>query len=196
MYDGLKLNSLDDLKKYNLIVLDKQRPIKNNVKKVLLEKGLNQSDLSELTGICRQNISEIVNDEMIPGVVLASQIAKVLNTPVEELFELTEDAWIKIAKVNKDTTLYIDLYDLKILNNKDRKAYIKETGLEYIDITNNRCITKEEYENKLNSFILDKNGDTKRVKWTIKKEILDEFEKYYINRYRKLGERIKPLIQE
>lgn len=171
-----KINSLDDLDKLNLVILNKDDLIKNNLKKILKEKNLKAQDLSNLTGICRQNISQIINNKMIPGVVLASQIATVLGKRVEDVFELTENAWVKIAKVEKDKTVYVDLYNLEIVDNSIRKEEIKNTGLEYINLRTMECLNKKEYQLKRKEY-----------------EIQEDFEENYSERFKKLGERITPI---
>lgn len=192
MNERIKLERIEDLDKYNLVILNKEKLIKNNLKQILDEKGLNQSDLSELTGICRQNISEIVNDKMIPGVILASQIAFVLNKKIEDIFELTDNAWVRIAKINKDTTMYIDLYNLEVISNTIRKKQISVDDLQYIDLKNNKCITSVEYDRKLKEFLSKEADDNGKIKWKNKKALLESFGKLYSERYKKLGERIIP----
>lgn len=190
--ERMKLEQKEDLKKYNLVILKGIKPLKNNLKTILKEKGLNQSDLSELTGICRQNISEIVQGKMTPGVVLASQIATVLGVSIETLFELTPDAWVRIAKVNNDVSLYYDEYNIEIISNSIRKAEIKKDGLEYFLIKENRCISSKEYQ-KLKTDFINNRCDSKRIKWDLKVKLLNEFDNICTERYKKLGEIITPL---
>ncbi|NLZ35752.1 MAG: helix-turn-helix domain-containing protein [Clostridiales bacterium] len=189
----LKLNSIDELEKYNFVILNKEDLIKNNLKDILEEKGISQYDLSKLTGICRQNISQITNNKMIPGVVLASQIATVLNKKIEDIFELKENAWVKIAKINKDSTLYIDLYKLEIIENSIRKEEIDTTGLIYIDLNKNKCLTKEEFEKIKREFILEKINSNKAINKEQRNELLKEFDNSYTERFKKLGEKIIPI---
>lgn len=171
-----KINSIEDLDKLNLVILNKDDLIKNNLKKILKEKKLKAQDLSNLTGICRQNISQIINNKMIPGIVLASQIATVLGKSVEDIFELTDNAWVKIAKVEKDKSIYIDLHNLEIVDNSIRKEEIKNTGLEYINLKTMECLNKKEYESKRKEYKLQ-----------------EDFEEMYSERYKKLGEKINPI---
>lgn len=186
------LKSLDDLEQFNFIIVDGDKKVKNNISKVLKEKNMVQADLCKLTGISRQNISAIVNDKLLPRIVFALQIAKVLDTPVEKLFELTPNAWIKLSKIEQDKTLYIDLYKLEIIDSTLKKEQIKNDNLEYLDLKNNKCISKKEYEVLFNKFIEEKSPNTlnKRLSWDDKILINEEFEKLYTKRYKKLAQKI------
>lgn len=175
-----KIKSIAELDKLNLVILNKDFLIKNNLKKILKEKNLKPQDLSNLTGICRQNISQIINNKMIPGVILASQIAIVLDKKIEDIFELTENAWVKIAKIEKDKTIYIDLYNLEIVENSIRKEEINKTGLEYINLKTMECLTEKEYKIKKKEYELSE----------------ESFEKIYSERFKKLGEKINPIIMK
>lgn len=191
MSTRINLESLDDLEKYNFIVVDGDKKIKNNVSKVLKDKKMSQAELCNLTGICRQNISAIVHDKLLPRIVFALQISKALDIPVDELFELMPNAWVKISKINQDTTLYIDLFKLEIIDNNIKKEQINEDKLEYIDLKNNICISKDKYVMLLSKFIDEKSQNiSKRLSWNAKNLIIEEFDTIYSKRYKKLAEKI------
>lgn len=65
--------------------------VNNRIKEILEEKGIRQKDLCEITDISKQAISNIVNHKCAAGLALAIKIAKALNEPVEEIFELIEE---------------------------------------------------------------------------------------------------------
>ncbi len=64
--------------------------MKNKIKELRKELNLRQEDLARLTGVTRQTINAIENDKYNPTLVLAMKLARLLETPVEELF-LFED---------------------------------------------------------------------------------------------------------
>lgn len=187
---NIKLNNIDELKSYGYDIMDKENVLDNKIKHLLEIKGLNQSDLSKLTGISRQNISDIIQNKLKPGVDFAMKIAKILDVPVEEVFILDESAWYKIAKLDDDTTIFVDLYDLRIIDNRERKKQIKEGELEYYLIKENKCINEAMYKELLKEYISNYSNSKKN-----KKEIITEFEdKVCSKRYKKLVQRIVPLI--
>jgi putative transcriptional regulator len=54
------------------------------------ELGLRQEDVAEKLGVTRQTIIAIENNKYNPTLELAMKLAKLLNTSVEELFQLNE----------------------------------------------------------------------------------------------------------
>lgn len=187
---NIKLNNIDELNKYGYDIMDKENVLNNKIKEILESKGLNQSDLSKLTGISRQNISDIIQNKLKPGVDFALKIAKVLNVSVEEVFQLDESAWFKIAKLEDDTTIFVDVHDLMIISNKERKKQVKEGALEYYLLADKKCVDEKAYKALLDKYISD-NAYTKKIR----KELIKEFEDNICSkRYKKLVQRITPLI--
>ena len=53
-------------------------------------RDLTQADLAALAGLTRKSINAIETGKMVPSIVLALKLAKVLEVPVESLFSLVE----------------------------------------------------------------------------------------------------------
>ena len=53
-------------------------------------KNLTQEQLAELVGVTRKTINTVENGVYIPSTYLALKLSKVLEVPVEELFQLYE----------------------------------------------------------------------------------------------------------
>ena len=53
-------------------------------------RDLTQADLAALAGLTRKSINAIETGRMVPSVVLALKLAKVLQAPVEALFSLVD----------------------------------------------------------------------------------------------------------
>ena len=64
--------------------------IKNRVKEVRKAKKISQQELADKVGTSRQTISHLENREYNPALKLAFRIATVLETPINELFELED----------------------------------------------------------------------------------------------------------
>lgn len=60
--------------------------MKNSIKVYRTIKNLTQSDLAKLCEVSRQTINAIENDRYDPSISLAFEIAKALETTVDELF--------------------------------------------------------------------------------------------------------------
>ena len=62
--------------------------MKNKIKELRKQIGLRQEDLANQLGVTRQTINAIENDKYNPTLELAMKLAKLLQTSVEEIFEL------------------------------------------------------------------------------------------------------------
>lgn len=62
--------------------------MKNKIKVLRKELGLRQEDVANRVGVTRQTIIAIENDRYDPTLELAMKLAQLLNTPVEEIFQL------------------------------------------------------------------------------------------------------------
>lgn len=60
--------------------------MKNHIKELRSAAKLSQAELAKLCQVSRQTINAIENDKYDPTLQLAFNIAKVLNTTVDELF--------------------------------------------------------------------------------------------------------------
>lgn len=64
--------------------------MKNIIKQLRKEHGLRQEDMAKTLGVSRQTIIAIENNKYNQTLELAMKIAKLLETPVEVIFQLEE----------------------------------------------------------------------------------------------------------
>lgn len=64
--------------------------MKNRVKEIRVRKGLTQQDLANQIGVSRQSIIAIESARYVPSTVLALKLSTVLESRVEQLFELED----------------------------------------------------------------------------------------------------------
>lgn len=62
--------------------------IKNNIKVERAKLNITQAELAKRISVSRQTINSIENGKFTPSVELALKIARVFNTPVENVFRL------------------------------------------------------------------------------------------------------------
>jgi len=62
--------------------------MRNKVRELRKKLGLRQEDIADMVSVTRQTINAIENEKYDPTLALAMRLAKLLNTPVEELFIL------------------------------------------------------------------------------------------------------------
>lgn len=64
--------------------------MKNNIKAMRKASGLRQEDMANQVGVTRQTIIAIENNKYNPTLELAMKIAKLFQTPVEDIFTLED----------------------------------------------------------------------------------------------------------
>ena len=62
--------------------------MKNNIKELRKMQSLRQEDLAIKVNVTRQTINAIENNKYDPTLELAMKLARILNTKVEDLFQL------------------------------------------------------------------------------------------------------------
>jgi len=62
--------------------------MKNNIKQLRKQAGLRQEDMAKVLSVSRQTIIAIENDKYNPTLELAMKIAKLLELPVESIFQM------------------------------------------------------------------------------------------------------------
>ena len=62
--------------------------MKNKLKVLRAERDMTQADLANKIGVSRQTINAMEKNKYVPSTVLALKIAKLFETPLEEIFIL------------------------------------------------------------------------------------------------------------
>jgi putative transcriptional regulator len=65
--------------------------MKNKIKVQRAIHDLTQADLAAKIGVSRQTINAMEKNKYVPSTVLALKVAKLFETPLEEIFFLDED---------------------------------------------------------------------------------------------------------
>lgn len=147
-----RLKDLSDLKEWGLCIIgDEEATVENKLQAILKEKGLLISDLSKLTGISRQNINAVIRNKMKPSIEFVLKVSFVLGLKnVDDIFSLTEEAWVKPYRQERDATVYINLIEMTMVNNKQKRQEIKQSGgKEYFHVETKKLFTKKEHDELL-----------------------------------------------
>jgi putative transcriptional regulator len=64
--------------------------MKNKIRIHRLIKNFSQAELADLVGVSRQTINALEAEKYIPSTVLSLKISRVLEQPIELLFELED----------------------------------------------------------------------------------------------------------
>ena len=70
---------------------DQEERVINRIEELRLARGISRQDLADAVGVHYQTVGYIERGEYSPSLVLALQIAKVLGTTVENIFQLEEE---------------------------------------------------------------------------------------------------------
>lgn len=215
----MKIKDFDELKRKGYVIVDGEITVTNKVEEVLKARGLEQVDLAKMTGLSKQYINYVIRRKICPGVDSAIKIAYVLDMPVEEIFNIKENAWTSNNKEIGEETLFLDVHEMEIINNKEMEHRTEEesvnssppiSGYTYVDAVTSEKVSKEKYEELLEEFIaerihqeienvknsLERGMSKKAVESRAKKQLQAEFEKRYTERYKKLAKTVMPLVNK
>ncbi len=64
--------------------------MKNTIKVERAKKNFTQAGLAEKIGVSRQAVNAIETGKFVPSTVLALKMARLFETPVEQIFQLEE----------------------------------------------------------------------------------------------------------
>lgn len=83
---NLYIEQIENVSKLSGYKQDGHSKLKNNIKRLLIEKGMSQKHLSEMTGISNANISLVVNNVNQPSLENFLRICAALgNPPMEKI---------------------------------------------------------------------------------------------------------------
>lgn len=65
--------------------------MKTRLKEFRARYNLNQTELAKLAKVSRQTISLIEREELVPSLLIAVRISRILNEPINEIFIFSEE---------------------------------------------------------------------------------------------------------
>jgi len=68
------------------------KPLKNQIKVYRAMHDWTQEELARRVNVTRKTINTVENGKFVPSTYLALKIARAFGVPVEELFQIDEDA--------------------------------------------------------------------------------------------------------
>ena len=117
---------------------------KNKIEQLIKSKGYSLADISRMTGISKQNISNLLTTTIPPNIEYILKIAYVLDVPVESLYDYNKVEWYIPYNQDENLSYYFDMSTMELILNKTRKERIEDDGYTYLIVKENKKITDEE----------------------------------------------------
>jgi len=76
---------------FNKLKKGKGIHLRTKIRELRESRNMSQKELGALVGVSRQTINYIEMGKTSPKITVALKMAKIFNTPVEEIFELEEE---------------------------------------------------------------------------------------------------------
>lgn len=67
-------------------IMTLERRMDNNISRIILSKGISQTELAKKVGVKREYMNRIIHRKIIPTIPLGMKIARALDKIVEEVF--------------------------------------------------------------------------------------------------------------
>lgn len=135
----MEFKNLDEFESNGFVLLNSDilnNTIENNLQKILIAKRISISELSRKTGVSKQVISSSIVKNTKIGLDSAIKISRVLETPIEEIFKLNQNAWVDVYLV-EGKTVYLKMDNFKMVNRTVKNKYIQKYGASFYNhITN------------------------------------------------------------
>lgn len=109
-----------------------RKTLSHSLNELLNDRNLCISQLAQLTGVSKQSLGDVFRGKTIPAVDVAIKIAYVLGVAVEDIFKLSEEAWIfPYLKMNQQ--VYWNIKTNGEILNEERKKLLTSDDYQKTD---------------------------------------------------------------
>lgn len=150
---GMTLEELGLLSERGIVLDNEEQEVENTIFELLEEHRINISELARRTGLSRQLVNAVMIGKGKPGIDVALKIATVFGRKVEEIFRLTETAWLTPVRDKDNNALYLCTESQTIVTYKDRMQAIKDSGMYYREISTGARLDKGDLEKKMRDHV-------------------------------------------
>lgn len=147
------ITSIEELNKRGLyLFVNDKILIENKIHSIIKTKGYKLADISRMTGISKQNISNLLTTTIPPNIEYVLKIAYVLDVPVESLYQYNKKEWFIPYNQEESLSYYYDMYRNQLILNEQRKKQIEEDGFVYLKKETNERISEKEANDLLKEY--------------------------------------------
>lgn len=204
---GMKIRDAEELEAMGYVLMDDEEfSLENNILELLEERNISPSAFADLVGTSRQSLNAILHQKTKPSVDFALRVAYALDLPVESIFYIKKSSWLKQVKEYKDSAVFLQTKDLKIIGIREKNKEQNHTNAEYWDRETGDLLTKKEYNllykeyadahtEEKQEIIAEKYHELTRneIVSMASQEVKAEIEHKYPKLYKKIGIRFEPM---
>lgn len=121
----MHIESLQQLRAMGFQFEDNSPRVINHLDQLIRERELSIVEIANIVGVSRQTIDSFVSNRSSPNLQLGLKIAHIFGMKVEDIFYLTDMAWVETAKDDEKRTMYFDRLTYRVLSGLDMKDYDK-----------------------------------------------------------------------
>lgn len=182
--------SPEDVEKFGVNFAPKLPAINNRISETIKEKNLTFKESAARIGISRQALDKFIRGEQKPTIEVALKLSMLLDTPVEQLFQLGKGAWFTSAKDKNGHTIFYDHMRQELRSGDAMKGTRKTVRFDkYVneEVSNtafNRMV--KEAEKQAVEQLVAEEGEENQNRDTfarVKEAAREELEKKFPNRY-------------
>lgn len=204
---GMKIKDIEELEAMGYVLMDDEEfSLENNILELLEERNIVPSAFADLIGTSRQSLNSILHQKTKPSVDFALRVAYALDLPVESIFYIKKSSWVKQVKEYKDSAVFLQTKDLRIIGIREKNIEQSRHNAEYWNRETGELLTKNEYNSLYKDYTdehllekqeiisekykeLTRNEIVSMVSHEIKSEVEDSNPKLY----KKIGIRFEPV---
>lgn len=187
---NIQFQSLEEIEQQGLsIIYPGVTPYTNdtNLKKILIQKHISQAELSRALCIQQGTLGQWIRNPDTMPLQYALKIAQILNSSVDEIFKLTDDAWSFLYPIGEN--YYLDLYTLKMVPVVTVRSF--GDGCKWYDTRSKEIITVKERRLREIKYVDDHMQNPQGSKQT-KTMLQAEFAHIVVPRYVRLVRATEP----
>ena len=180
----------DNVHRFGLTFAPNLPTTRNVIAKTIKEKGLSYKDAAARIGISRQALDSFSTGELQPTIEVALKLSLLLDTPVNQLFELERGAWFTSAKDKDGYSIYYDHLKKELISGDAMKGVKKnlrydKDHFEMVTLTSYNSMIRQAEKERVEE-VLKRDGKDAHNRDTLareKEDVRQKLNKQYPNRY-------------
>lgn len=182
-------SSLEELEEQGLTILypGVDSMIDSKLAMILRIKRISQSLLSQYLCVPKGTLNNWISQPDRMPLAQAIKIAKILDVPLEEIFDLNDAAWATLYPAGKN--YYLDLATMEMIPAMDVGRMVDN---KWYDVKENKVIGNDERNWRRRRYVEENAKCPERICNREKKSLKEEFDKNVVPRFVRVVEKMEP----